>query len=234
MQTTVRVIEVFSSIQGEGVYVGQPHLFVRFWDCNMACRYCDTDYRGPYKDYSQEELHREVSDLEKQEGPHHAVSLTGGEPLLWWRFLKDWLPQLKELGPKVYLETNGTLPSALSELLPWIDIIAMDIKPPSATQDRPVWKNHEEFIRTAYESKKEIFVKIVASRGTADDEMQRACDLVKSVDSRIPVILQPVTPWGTVKEKPDSQQLQRWRLETAKELADVRIIPQVHRLLGVK
>ncbi len=234
MISAARIIEVFSSIQGEGVYVGQPHLFVRFWDCNLACRYCDTDYRGPYREYTQDELLDEVRGLLEKEGPHHAVSLTGGEPLLWWRFLQEWLPRLKALGQKIYLETNGTLPAALAELLPWIDIVAMDIKPPSATLDRPEWGNHEQFIRLAHSAGKDLFVKIVVTKQTADEEVRRACALVAAVDRNIPVVLQPVTPWRDVKETTEPSQVDRWRLQACGGLADVRVIPQVHRLLGVR
>ena len=265
METTARVIEVFSSIQGEGIYVGQPHLFVRFWDCNMACRYCDTDYRGPYQEYTEGELLEEVRRRILEEGPHHAVSLTGGEPLLWWRFLKRWLPPLKGLGQRVYLETNGTLPAALSEVLPWVDIVAMDIKPPTATADRSVWKEHEAFLRMAAQAKRDLFVKIVVTPQTSSSELQQAFQLVASVDAEIPVVLQPVTPppalfadvspanrskgstglrpvkagggvtpWGAVQEPPDERQLREWRNQAGRTLREVRIIPQVHRVLGMR
>ena len=233
MEETARVIEIFSSIQGEGLYVGQPHLFVRFWDCNLACVYCDTDYRGPYREYSSPQLLEEVRRHLQEEGPHHAVSLTGGEPLLWWKFLKQWLPLLKTLGPRTYLETNGVLFQPLAQLLPWIDTIAMDIKPPSATQDRPLWEEHDRFLKTAREAGKELFVKIVVTADTSDLELGQAFDQVAAVDPRIPLILQPVTPWGAVREGPSTDQLNRWRRQAAERLAEVRIIPQVHRMLGV-
>ncbi len=231
---TARIIEVFPSIQGEGIYVGRPHLFVRFWNCNMACHYCDTDYRGPYQEYRSDQLLAEVRDSIQAKGPFHAVSLTGGEPLLWSKFLTGWLPRLKELGQKSYLETNGTLVSPLRELLPWIDIIAMDLKPPSATADREVWSEHDAFLRAAHDAGRKIFVKIVVTSKTEDEEVQQACRLVAAVDAQVPVVLQPVTPWGAVREPPSEQQLSRWFQWAAGALADVRILPQVHRLLGVR
>ena len=233
MGLTARVIEIFPSIQGEGIYVGQPHLFVRFWNCNMACHYCDTDYKGPYREYSAETLSSEVSAWIKKQGPFHAVSLTGGEPLLWSRFLKEWLPDLKRMGQTTYLETNGTLPDALAELLPWIDIVAMDLKPPSATADRPYWLEHERFLRFCVEASRRVFVKVVVTPQTVAEEIQAAYDLVASVHPGIPVVLQPVTPWGAVRESPRWEQLSAWSRRGAEKLEDVRIVPQVHRLLGV-
>lgn len=231
MGSTARIIEVFPSIQGEGIYVGEPHLFIRFWDCNMSCRYCDTDYRGPYVEYTADQLLIEVQNRLEGEGPFRAVSLTGGEPLLWWRFLQRWLPRLKSLGVQTYLETNGTLPTALTELLPWIDIVAMDLKPPSATADRAVWKEHEAFLKVARAT--EVFVKIVVTPDTREEELQQSFDLVAAVDPKIPVVLQPVTPWGPVQEGPTPEQLDRWHFEASRQLRDVRVIPQVHRLIGV-
>ncbi len=307
MEEIARIIEVFTSIQGEGIYVGQPHLFVRFWDCNLACGYCDTDYRGPYREYTLAQLQDQVSQRIRTEGPHQAVSLTGGEPLLWWKFLKAWLPQLKALHQRTYLETNGVLADNLAQVLAWIDVIAMDIKPPSATGDRPVWEEHDRFLRTARQAGKEIFVKIVVTGATSDSEMDQAFEQVAAVDPRIPLVLQPVTPppfggflwqrqaggiqptssrlaappglppksggvtpppfggflwqrqaggiqptssrlaappglppksggvtpWGAVQEPPSADQLGRWRRRAADRLADVRIIPQVHRMLGI-
>lgn len=254
MQTTqqgaARIIEIFSSIQGEGIHVGQRHLFIRFWNCNLGCHYCDTDYRGPYEEYTPERLTERVRRHLREDGPFHAVSLTGGEPLLWAGFLRGWLPWLREMGQAVYLETNGTLPSALEEVLPWVDIVAMDVKPPSATADRQVWAEHERFLRLARGGgprpgvhgggrhgdgprRPEVFVKVVVTAQTLEEEIGRAVDLVAEVDRGIPFVLQPVTPWGPVREPPSPDQLERWACRAGRELADVRIVPQIHRLLGV-
>lgn len=234
MERTARIIEVFPSLQGEGVYVGQPHLFVRFWNCNMACRYCDTDYKGPYQEYTQAQLLAEVEGLLHSAGPFHAVSLTGGEPLLWAPFLEQWLPQLKALGQRTYLETNGTLHEALKRLLGWIDIVAMDIKPPSATGDRAVWRDNEAFLKTADEAGKDLFVKLIVTAGTADEEVRRSVELVRSAAPEVPLVLQPATPFGEMKEAPAPEQLTRWRAYASERLSDVRVVPQMHKVWGVR
>jgi 7-carboxy-7-deazaguanine synthase len=228
-----RVIEIFASLQGEGIYVGRPHLFVRFWNCNMACRYCDTECRGPYREYHRSDLTEAAREHIQMGGPFHAVSLTGGEPLLWAPFLKGWLPDLKGMNQTVYLETNGTLPEALETVLPWVDIVAMDLKLPSATADRSFWPEHERFLRRSIEAGKDLLVKIVVTRDTLSREMDRACRLVRSVDCSIPVILQPVTPWGPVQESPAWERMAEWAQRAGEQLSEVRVLPQVHRLLGI-
>lgn len=246
---TARIIEVFSSIQGEGLYVGQPHLFVRFWDCNMACHWCDTDYRGPYTEMTLAELEGRVSHLLAAQGPHEHVSLTGGEPLLWWQFLISFLPWLKSLGQRVYLETNGTCPKALAEVLPWVDVIAMDLKLPSSTADRPMWAEHEAFLAVARQAPRppELFIKIIVTAQTTDSDMDHAIALMAETDRRIPLVLQPVTirdgsPQPSAEQPvtrepsliPTPEQLTRWLQQARRQLEDVRIIPQIHPILGVR
>jgi len=236
LTATARIIEVFSSIQGEGLYVGQPHLFVRFWDCNLKCHYCDTDYRGPYTEMTLGDLEGRVSQLLVEQGPHEAVSLTGGEPLLWRQFLTGFLPWLKQMGQRTYLETNGTLPKALEAVLPWVDVIAMDVKPPSATADRAVWGEHAEFLRVARRAMAPpvLFVKVVVTPQTTDAELDQAAALVAAADRTIPLVLQPVTPCGPVTAAPTAAQLSTWLRRARRLLDDVRVIPQVHPILGVR
>ena len=233
---TARVIEVFSSIQGEGLYVGQPHLFVRFWDCNLACHYCDTDYRGPYATMTLAALEGQVSRLLVEQGPHEAVALTGGEPLLWWQFLTEFLPKLKAMGQRTYLETNGTLQKALAEVIEWVDVIAMDLKPPSATADRAVWNEHAAFLEVALRAmpRVEVFAKVVVTPRTTQEDLDEVAECIGRADRRIPCVLQPVTPCGPVTEAPSGETLLRWLKRLRDRLADVRVIPQTHPLLGVR
>ena len=235
LTTTARIIEVFSSVQGEGVFVGQPHLFVRFWDCNLKCAYCDTEYRGPYTEMTRAELEGRVSELLVEQGPHEAVSLTGGEPLLWWQFLTGFLPWLRQMGQRTYLETNGTLPTALEAVLPWVDVIAMDLKPPSSTADRAVWHEHAAFLDVARRAVRppNLFVKVVVTPQTTDADIVQAAALLADADRTIPLILQPVTPCGVVTAPPVAAQLHRWIRIARARLDDVRVIPQMHKVLGL-
>lgn len=234
MSDTARVIEVFPSIQGEGIHAGRRHLFVRFWNCNLACRYCDTDYKGSYREVTREVLLGEVEGFVRRDGPFHAVSLTGGEPLLWAPFLEGWLPRLRSLGQRAYLETNGTLPAALQRLTDWIDIVAMDVKPPSSTGDRAVWPENERFLRISREAGKEVFVKVIVTADTSDEEVRRSVEMVRSAGTEIPLVIQPVTPWGEVRDPPAPEQIARWKAWASERLADVRVLPQMHRVWGVR
>lgn len=125
-----KIREIFESIQGEGPYVGEKQLFIRFCGCNLNCNYCDTDFDvEKSQDYTPTELFEEITKLDDV----FTVSLTGGEPLVSVAFLTEFLPLLKGAGHFVYLETNGTLPDKLEQVIDYVDVIAADIKLESST-----------------------------------------------------------------------------------------------------
>src|SRR3989338_8128097 len=109
--------EVFASIQGEGIYVGAPQIFIRFNQCNLSCEYCDTPINVP--DIPLQTLEEILEKVKKLYHPRyfHSFSLTGGEPLLYVSFLKKLIPSLKKLIPRAYLETNGVLAENLSQII---------------------------------------------------------------------------------------------------------------------
>ena len=80
------VSDIFSSVQGEGIFVGAKQIFVRFRQCNLACSFCDEPWQKEAKSYSSLELMTEVKYLDLNKGPHHSISLTGGEPLMYGFF----------------------------------------------------------------------------------------------------------------------------------------------------
>lgn len=236
------LIEIFSSVQGEGKYVGCRQLFVRFEGCNLDCGYCDTENKpGAHKhcciesvpgthtfDYVENPLTVDFV-AEKIQSfldavPHQAVSLTGGEPLLHGDFIKELASRVDA---KFLLETNGTLYKELEKVIDSVDIISMDIKLPSVT-GKELWEDHEKFLQIA--KRKDVYVKLVISAETTDSEINHSIDLISSVDSGILLILQPVTPMKNCKGVGPERMLQCQQMALRK-LTDVRIIPQTHRMM---
>ena len=229
---TANITEIFSSIQGEGIFAGAKQVFVRFFGCNMRCRFCDEAAKTRTTAYSPGSLMAAVRSLEAAKGRHHSVSLTGGEPLLHTEFLKQFLPLLKAEKHKVYLETNGTLPGALSEVIGDVDIIAMDFKLPSSTGDRPYWEEHAGFLKAAMGKK--VFVKAVVTYDTSLEDIRKAAELIKTAGADVPLILQPATPISKTDAPVPANRLVTF-LEAATEqnVENVRIVPQIHRFLNI-
>lgn len=228
-----RISDIFSSIQGEGIFLGAKQIFIRFSDCNLSCAYCDEKRDGPAREFTPLELISEVKFLELSQGPHHSVSLTGGEPLLYSEFLKAFLKLLKKEKLKSYLETNGTLPDKMSELADLVDIVAMDIKLPSSTGQKAYWKEHLLFLKIA--AKKKVFVKAVVTPDTRTGDIKRAALLIGKVNKSIPFILQPATPPRPNGKEVDKNILFRFlEAGSRSRLENIRVIPQMHKVLGVK
>jgi organic radical activating enzyme len=241
--------EVFSSIQGEGLYVGCRHIFVRVRGCNLHCRYCDTPAASEIgggclaepapgqkpvvldNPISADELATIVGDLDQPPGAHHAVAFTGGEPLHKAAYLHNALPLIRKRHLRIYLDTNGTLPEELAGLIDLVDIIAMDIKIPSATGQPAHYEANRRFLAIA--AKRDVFVKVIFSEEIADAELDEIAGVVCSVGRPIPVVLQPVTArCGMTLPRPSTVLAAQQKL--AARVAEVRVIPQVHPVLRVK
>lgn len=229
------ISEIFSSLQGEGPYLGIPQIFVRFGRCNMHCGYCDELDKmkiGAYDVLPMENILENISAFEKEKGPHHSISLTGGEPLFYAPFLRTFLPELKNRGFTTYLETNGTLPGALASVIDHCDIIAMDFKPSSSTGDRDFLEEHEAFLNIA--AQKEVFVKVVVTPETKAEEIRACAEIVARSNPKTPFILQPLSdPFGINTRSLELIQNEILSI-TRTHLEDVRVIPQMHKIWGVR
>jgi len=240
-----RISEIFSSLQGEGTHLGERHLFIRFEECHIHCEYCD-ELDKPARALSIEEVAETVERLEKEEGPHRFVSLTGGEPLLYLNFLTPLLLRLKALGHRIFLETNGILWQALEPVIGGCDVIAMDLKPASVTKERSFLTEHRRFLEIA--RAREVFIKIILSREIDIQEFQSLIQMVQDVASGTPVILQPVStprilsghplPFGEIQEGHEDPELMQLLAElqrlAARMIPEVRVMPRLHRILKIR
>ncbi len=220
-----KIAEVFNSIQGEGIYLGERQLFVRFFGCNLSCNFCDTQLDA-FLEYEPYELFEE---LQLYQGPYHSISFTGGEPLLQKDFLKETLQLTHNNGFRNYLETNGTLPDALREVISYLDIVAMDIKLPSSTGAGPLWEAHRKFLDIA--SRKEVFLKATICRSTKTEDLQEAVSLIKEVNRSAILVLQPNS---SEKDMELIGKLEDFRDICRSQKVAVCIIPQMHRIMGIE
>jgi pyruvate-formate lyase-activating enzyme len=163
--------------------------------------------------------------------PHHSVSITGGEPLLQAAFFEQWLPHARALGLKVFLETNGMLPDHLAGLIGLLDYVSMDFKAPTATgvAAEETWRRHREFLRVA--AAVNVYGKLVVTPSTMDAELESVVETIAAVDPAIPLILQPVTPFGAEPESVAPSALIRFHAIAARRLREVRVIPQTHKIV---
>lgn len=202
----MNVNEVFASIQGEGRFVGRPQAFVRLTGCNMQCSWCDTRYAFEGgEDLSVDKVLDKIAATGLT-----SVCVTGGEPLLQVDEVRELVKKLKEKDYEVVLETNGSLYD--KEVFELVDCISFDVKPPSSGE--------ESDLELLSKLRPGDQVKVVVADDIDYEYAKKVSDGVEGVE----VILQPIN------------------LDVAKDLTekvvrdklDVRVIPQLHKIIGVK
>ncbi len=204
---TLRLTEIFYSLQGEASRVGLPTVFVRLTGCPLRCTWCDTTYSFTGGETST------VSDVlaEVARHPVRQVCVTGGEPLAQKACL-DLLVALCDAGYDVSLETSGALDIAPVD--PRVSCI-MDLKAPdSGESGRNLWANLQHL-----KPRDEIKI-VIASR--EDYEWAREVLQVHALDSRCPVLFSPAQ--GSI----EPAVLAGWILEDG---LPVRFQLQLHKLL---
>jgi len=202
----VRVIEVFHSLQGEGLLTGVRTTFVRTARCNLRCRWCDTTYSfGPGHERSIPSLLAEVA---RHKTRH--VCLTGGEPLLQRESL-ELVRRLSDRGLTTVIETGGSL-----DVRPYVGIpgvhLRVDVKCPSSGMERRnLWSNLPRL--SAADTIKFVI-------GDRRDYLY-ARRVVRRYRGPASLVFQPV--WGT-----DAGRLADWVLA---DRLDVRLLLQEHKVL---
>lgn len=206
-KTSVRVTEVFASIQGETSRIGLPTVFVRLTGCPLRCVWCDTEYafHGGRS--------RDVDDLVAEVAAHrlHHVCVTGGEPLAQ-RGCLDLLARLCDEGFSVSLETSGALD--ISGVDARVSRI-VDLKAPGSGEvGRNLWANLKH-LRSDDE------LKIVLA-DEADYAWARERIAEHGLADRCPVLLSPV------HGRLNAARLAEW---IVRDRLPVRFQTQLHKIL---
>jgi len=206
---TLKVNEIFYSIQGESSHAGRPCVFVRLTGCNLRCSYCDTRYA--YNEGEQLEVDAIVDRVASYQCP--LVEVTGGEPLIQ-RETPLLIRRLLEDSFEVLMETNGTQDiSQIDERC----VKIVDIKCPSSGEER---KNDLKNL----------------TRLTDRDELKFVIgdrvdyEYAKSMLDRLyvnPFMRNPVH-FSIVSRKTEPKVLAEWIL---KDHLDVRIHLQLHKII---
>lgn len=204
---TLRLTEIFYSIQGESRWAGLPCVFVRLAGCNLRCSWCDTTYAfGPGIEMSLDEIQESISRY-----PCRLVEVTGGEPLLQ-PACADLLGRLVASGYRVLLETSGAQPI---EGLPPEVIKVLDVKCPGSGE------SHRNLYGNLAHLRVEDDVKFVMV-DRADFDF--AVEIVRryGLDGRVGLLFSPV--WGVL----DPRELAAWLLESG---LTARFQIQIHKII---
>ena len=232
-EATIRVSEIFGpTIQGEGVLIGEPTVFVRSGGCDYRCAWCDTmhavdpRFREDWRPMSAEAIWREVERLSGQRPL--TVSLSGGNPAI-----QPFGPLIqlgRAAGYGFALETQGSI---ARDWFTELDTLVLSPKPPSSGMATD-WAAFEACLSAAGAGPRTVLKIVVFDE--ADYAFAREA---AARHPALPVFLQPGNPVEAARSDSDSADLpammarMRWLIE--RTLDDgwfaPRILPQLHALV---
>jgi organic radical activating enzyme len=253
------VLEVFASLQGEGRFAGEPQVFVRLWGCPLRCRWCDTPGSWRLPDSPRARIAAPAGNRREEgwaspfqvatwiaaaePGRPRTVSVTGGEPLLWPGFVRELRAFVAPR--RVHLETAGAHPDALAAVLDAVDHVSLDLKLPEdldapvpvAGSSEPVPANEHEWSAVrkrllALVRGRDACGKLLLSGQRRAGDFRALLDDVAELHPGLPLFVQPVTPVNGVPAPTPQQIGELVELALERDLS-VRVVPQLHRVLGI-
>ncbi|MBM1155058.1 7-carboxy-7-deazaguanine synthase QueE [archaeon] len=249
------ISEVFLSVQGEGVWAGLWQVFVRVAGCPLSCRYCDTLYaRERASTFTVHQLDSQMYEGKNPVSPEEvvlwvkrvaspvvrSVSITGGEPCAQPDFVHEICKLLHQEGFEVHLDTSGFPEEGFLHIVEEVDYVSLDFKDPkSQREEEPPYEQIlvAEFraLERCIRLEKPLCIKIPVWEGVELEWMSTLGEALAEHQERIlAVVLTPITETSEVK-RPSI----RYMLQLCEQLARyispkrIRIIPQLHRALGV-
>lgn len=204
---SLRVNEIFYSIQGESTYAGRPCVFVRLTGCNLRCRWCDTTYA--FHEGEQRSIEQVLEQVRGYKCP--LVEITGGEPLLQ-EAVHLLIDRLLLEGYEVLIETGGSL--SIDRLDRRV-VKILDLKAPGSGMDP-----HNNLENLQHLDKKDQIKFVVADR--RDYEWARQVMAEHALAEKAHILFSPVL--GELHPR----ELAEWILT---DRLNVRLQIQLHKYL---
>lgn len=168
----MKISEIFHSIQGEGRSVGHPTIFIRFGECNLRCRFCDSKYAFKGEERSLDNI---LSELDAY--PCRKVCITGGEPLFQKTDFDLLVEELFDRGYEIEVETNGTIRPSLVDA----GLIQWNVSPKLSNSFNDLKSSIQLDVLEAFNNFPSTIFKFVVG---GKDDFEETLDLIKKLDLR--------------------------------------------------
>ena len=217
----MKISEIFYSVQGEGLLVGTPSVFVRTSGCNLRCVWCDTPYTSWTPEGSEQPVDAVLEEARRYPARHAVV--TGGEPMIAPQ-IAELTAGLRGLGLHVTVETAGTVFAEVA-----CDLMSISPKLANSTpweRDGGRWARQHERLRIDVEVLRRLMascayqLKFVVERPEDLTEIRSIVERTGAVSERVVLM-----PEGT-----DADVLRargQWLVEIAKQ-EGFRFSPRLH------
>ena len=208
VKETIRINEIFYSIQGEGIQIGIPTVFIRTQGCNLSCSWCDTIYARDFENGKDMKISGIIKNVKNY--PAKYVCITGGEPLLQ-KNVKVLINRLLKLGYNVNLETNGSL--ALKDLPKSKNfLISMDVKCPSSKMENRM--DFANIKKLKYTDQLKFVLK-------DKKDYDYAKGIIKKYKPKCSIVFMPV----------EGTNMKKLAANVLKDGLNVRVLIQLHKLI---
>ena len=233
----IRLFEIFTSVEGEGILYGTKTLFVRLAGCPFTCFYCDTKESLPLDsgiEYTIDEANRLIDTNLKSQT--YKVNFTGGDPLIQHQAVALLAKHIQDKKIPTYLESSCFDIDRFNHVLPFIDIIKIEFK--TKDSDFVDSEHYEKLIdhtmkclKSSVVAKKTTYIKIVVSSKTKLDEFKELVNQIFQIVSKDDIdgfIIQPT--YGI--SEPSLKLLLNLYDVVYPCYIDVKVVPQLHKFIG--
>ena len=233
----VRLFEIFTSVEGEGILYGTKTLFVRLAGCPFTCFYCDTKESLPLDsgtEYTIEEANKLIdTNLQDQT---YKVNFTGGDPLIQHEAVAQLAKHIQNKKIPTYLESSCFDINRFNHVLPFMDIVKIEFK--TKDSDFVDSEHYEKLIghtmkclESSVKSKKTTYIKIVVSSKTQLDEFKKLIGEIFNNISKENINGFVIQPTYGISE-PSLDLLLNLYDVVFPYYIDVKVVPQLHKFIG--
>ena len=233
----VRLFEIFTSVEGEGILYGTKTLFVRLAGCPFTCFYCDTKESLPLDsgtEYTIDEANELIdTNLQNQT---YKVNFTGGDPLIQHQAVAQLAKHIQNKKIPTYLESSCFDIDRFNHVLPFFDIVKIEFK--TKDSDFVDSKHYEKLIghtmkclESSVKSNKTTYIKIVVSSKTQLPEFKNLVNDIFNIISKENIDGFVIQPTYGISEPSLDLLLNLYDIVFPYYI-DVKVVPQLHKFIG--
>lgn len=233
----VRLFEIFTSVEGEGILYGTKTMFVRLAGCPFKCFYCDTPEALPLDSGTEYDLQEACKMIEDNLEPNtYKVNFTGGDPLVQSDALAEMAKFVQTKKIPTYIESSCYDSKKFAKVIPFIDFIKIEFKTKDSefvdAQHYPkLIQNALECLKTSIEQKKQTYIKIVVSAKTTKSSFSELLAQIFQIIKKEDISGFIIQPTFGIEEPSLDLLLELYDL-VSPYYKEVRVVPQLHKIIG--
>lgn len=233
----VRIFEIFTSIEGEGIFYGTKTLFVRLAGCPFTCFYCDTKESLPLDSGKEFSIEDAITEIDSQiQSNTFKVNFTGGDPLLQHQAVALLAKNIQDRKIPTYLESSCFDVDRFNHVLPFIDYIKIEFK--TRESEFVDIQHYEKLIseslkclESSINQQKITYIKIVVSSKTKITDFNNLVENIFKIRNSEKISGFIIQPTYGISE-PSLEQLMEMYDCVFPKFRDVKIVPQLHKFIG--